>query len=44
MDHVPGFLPEWAELVYHPKLAAPPSTKWMRTFDGRRVMPHPYFV
>ena len=37
--HVPGFMPEWAELVYHPKVAARPARKRMRTFDGRRVTP-----
>jgi V8-like Glu-specific endopeptidase len=44
VHHAPGFMPEWAELVYHPKVAAPPASKWMRTFDGRRVAPLPYFI
>ena len=39
VHHVPGFMPEWAELVYHPKVAARPARKRMRTFDGRRVTP-----
>lgn len=39
VHHAPGFMPEWAELVYHPKIAAKPARKRMRTFDGRRVTP-----
>jgi V8-like Glu-specific endopeptidase len=37
--HTPGFMPEWAALVYHPKVAPRPSPKRMRRFDGRRVRP-----
>lgn len=37
--HAPGYLPEWAELIYHPKVAARRSRKRMRTFDGRSVTP-----
>jgi V8-like Glu-specific endopeptidase len=37
--HAPGFMPEWAELVYHPKVAARAARKRLRTFDGRRVTP-----
>ena len=35
---MPGFMPEWAELVYHPKVAAKPAQA-DATFDGRRVTP-----
>jgi V8-like Glu-specific endopeptidase len=31
--------PDWASLVYHPKLGARPPAKTMRRFDGRRVTP-----
>jgi V8-like Glu-specific endopeptidase len=37
--HVEGYHPEWADLVYHPKVAAKPRRKGLRTFDGRRVTP-----
>jgi len=37
--HAPGFMPEWAELVYHPKVAARPARKRMHRFDGSRVTP-----
>jgi V8-like Glu-specific endopeptidase len=37
--HAPGFRPTWSDLVYHPKVAARPIRKRMRTFDGRRVTP-----
>lgn len=37
--HVEGYRPEWADLIYHPKIAAKPPRKRMRTFDGRRVTP-----
>ena len=37
--HVEGYRPEWADLIYHPKVAAKPPRKRMRTFDGRRVTP-----
>lgn len=37
--HVEGYHPEWADLVYHPKVAARPRRKGLRTFDGRRVTP-----
>jgi len=37
--HAPGFMPDWAELVYHPKVAARPARRRMQTFDGRRVTP-----
>jgi hypothetical protein len=39
VHHLEGYQPDWAELVYHPKVAARPSRKRMRTFDGRRVTP-----
>lgn len=34
-----GFMPEWADLVYHPKVAARPAPRRMRRFDGRIVTP-----
>jgi V8-like Glu-specific endopeptidase len=37
--HASGFLPEWADLVYHPKIAPRPAPRRMRTFDGRSVTP-----
>lgn len=39
VHHLQGYRPEWADLVYHPKVAARPQRKRMRTFDGRRVTP-----
>lgn len=38
-QHATGYHPEWAQLVYHPKVAAKPPRKRMRTFDGRSVTP-----
>lgn len=37
--HTPGFMPEWAPLVYHPKVAARPAPKRMKRFDGRSMTP-----
>jgi V8-like Glu-specific endopeptidase len=37
--HTPGFMPEWADLVYHPKVAARPAQRRLRRFDGSRVTP-----
>jgi V8-like Glu-specific endopeptidase len=34
-----GFMPEWADLVYHPKVAARPARRQMRRFDGRSITP-----
>ncbi len=37
--HTPGLMPEWADLVYHPKVAARPARRQMQRFDGRSVTP-----
>jgi V8-like Glu-specific endopeptidase len=35
----PGYMPEWAALTYHPKVAPRPARKRMQRFDGRSVTP-----
>jgi V8-like Glu-specific endopeptidase len=37
--HGEAFRPEWAPLVYHPKLGAKPRRRPLRRFDGRRITP-----